>query len=114
LRRNWEAHGTDTVVERNGTFHVIGHALGRSREVRRGQLTPEDATAIFQSIERIDLTSFAARRYAPPPHGTSSWWAYEIVWETPCGRADVKFHSQDGSVPSKLRSIADRIRGAAQ
>ena len=107
-RRNWESHGADYLIDRDGSFTVHAQYLGKSKVVNQGKITPGQLERLHKIIEDINFFGLPAE-YKAPFKTEWSWWGYELTVKTSIDSGSVRFHSEDETVPEKLSDLVETI-----
>ena len=107
-RRNWESHGADYLINRDGSFTVQARYLGKSKMVNQGKIQSGEMIKLQIMIE--DLSFFKLPDEYEAPFKTEwSWWGYELTIKTSIDSGSVRFHSEDENVPEKLSDLVQTI-----
>jgi hypothetical protein len=112
-RRNWESHGTDVRIDAKGIFSVDAVYLGKTRRVREGTASRKQMGEIERLIE--DSRYYDLQDEFTGPFKTDyAWWGYQLTIKTNRGIKSVRFHSEDETVPEKLRELLEVIMEATK
>lgn len=113
MTRNWENHGTDIVIEKDGKYVVSSYAFRRSKKVREGRIARGDLDALLQLIRQADLFALPDE-YKAPFKSEYGWWGYQLTVRTPTGVKSIRYHSDDETVPADLKAVVERVRMLAR
>jgi len=109
-RRNWENNGTDTRIERDGSYTVTAIYMRTAREVRKGIISRAEIHELARQIDDAQL--FAMKDKSSAPFKSEwSWWGYILTVKTERGSKTIRFHSEDDTVPEGLKRIVESIMG---
>lgn len=112
-RRNWENHGTDIVINKDGSFTVTAEFLGKSKQVRQGTISSQQLTHLITLIDKA-RPFYLPDEYKGPVKTEYSWWGYELTIQTSKWRKSIRFHSEDDTVPDALRRIVEAVMAATK
>ena len=107
-RRNWENHGTDTLIGFDGDYQVTSISLGKTKMVRGGTVAPEELRQLLHEIIQGDTLDLN-QTFNAPAETRASWWGYELTITTNLRSKTMRFHSEDETVPTHLKRIIERI-----
>lgn len=108
IRRNWESHGTDTRITSGGRFLVEGVFLGNTKKIREGSMARQQWEALVDFIRETEFSNYR-KEYAGPFKTEVGWWGYEVTVQTNKKVMSVRFHSEDETVPRRLKDLAALI-----
>lgn len=107
-RRNWENHGADVTINEKGNFKVTALFLGKTKKIREGTLTRKQMDDLSRLIEKSRY--YESRNEFKGPFKTEfSWWGYQLTVKTKQWGKSVRFHSEDDTVPEKLKELVEFI-----
>jgi hypothetical protein len=107
-RRNWENHGTDVTIDKNGKYVVTAVFLGKTKKVREGNLTPTQMEDLRKFVKDADFFALPDE-YKAPFKTSTSWWGYQLRIQINHDSKSVRFHSEDEQVPDSLKSLVQKI-----
>lgn len=108
-RRNWENHGTDVHISKDGDFIVTAEFLGRSKEARRGTITGKILENFFGFINEKGVL-FLENEYKGPFQSETKWWGYELTIKADHHTKIIRFHSEDKTAPRVLFDLVEAIK----
>ena len=112
-RRNWESHGTDVKIYRNGNFEVTADYLGETKNIRSGSLTDKQLDDLVEHIYKSNFFELQ-NEYNAPFKSEFSWWGYQLSVKTLQQTKSVRFHSENENVPDKLMNLVEFIQQATK
>lgn len=107
-RRNWESHGTDVTINKEGIYEVAAVYLGKKEKIREGTLTRKQMNDLAQLIEKSRYYELQ-NEYKGPFKTEFSWWGYQLTIKTNQWIKSIRFHSEDDTVPKKLKELVEVI-----
>ncbi len=107
-RRNWENHGTDVTISSKGNYEITAVYLGKTKKIREGSLTQKQMNGLAQLIETSRYYELQ-NEYKEPFKTEFSWWGYQLTVKTKQLVRSVRFHSEDNTVPKKLKELVEFI-----
>lgn len=105
-RRNWENHGTDMTINSKWHYEITSVSFGKTKKIREGSLTQEQMNDLAQLIETSGFYE-SQNEYYGPFKTEFSWCGYQLTVKTKQGVKSVKFHSEDNTVPEKLKELVE-------
>jgi len=103
-------NGTDTRIERDGSYTVTAIYMRTAREVRKGIISRAEIHELVRQIDDAQL--FAMKDKSSAPFKSEwSWWGYILTVKTERGSKTIRFHSEDDTVPEGLKRIVESIMG---